>query len=218
MTGKWRAAGAILGTGAAALALTAMAETQSYTAGGFDRIDVASGLSVVYSAGDSHSVSADFERGGPEDVSVEVDGDTLEIQRKRGGMGWGRDSVRATFTVTSPELRGVEVSSGASFAGTGIDAERFELELSSGASASLSGRCGEIEADVASGASADAEGLSCREAEIDAASGASISLAVSEELSVDASSGASVKVSGSPEVRELDQSSGARVRIEPGAL
>ena len=209
------AAAAVLTGGV--FAASALAETRTYDLTGFNSIEVATGLSVKYAAGATYFVSAEFERGGPDDVVVEVQGDTLDIRRKRTGFMTG-DRVRAVFTVTSPELTDVEVSSGSTFRGEGIDAEAFTLDLSSGASATLSGRCGDLELDVSSGGSVDAEDLRCATGVIDASSGASVRAYLSEQVSVDASSGASIRVEGGPEVLDVDKSSGASVRIDERAL
>ncbi|MEM7765904.1 MAG: DUF2807 domain-containing protein [Pseudomonadota bacterium] len=218
MAKKWMITGVAASIGAGAMALSAMAETLAYPADGFDEIDVSAGLSVVFERADTHSVTAEFERGGPEDVVVDVKGDTLVIKRKQSGWSWGGDKVKATFTVTAPNLTAIEASSGSSFSGSGVDAETFEIDVSSGSSVRVSGRCGAIDVDLSSGASVNAADLSCEDAVLDASSGASLSLAVSESISVDASSGASINVTGSPEVRDLDRSSGASVNIRPGAL
>ncbi|MEO0753196.1 MAG: DUF2807 domain-containing protein [Pseudomonadota bacterium] len=219
MTSKKTAIAFLVAATVGAAAFTAIAETQSFAAEGFTAIDVGTGLEVIYVAGADYGVEADFSRGGPDDVRVEVNGSTLEIRRKRTGWGWTDGSkVKAIFTVTSPGLEAVDVSSGASFSGSGIDADMFGLDVSSGGSVSLEGRCRALVLDVSSGASVRADGLRCAEGTIDASSGASVRAYLSDSVSVDASSGSSVRVSGGPAVKEVDRSSGASVRIEQGEL
>ncbi|MEM0984755.1 MAG: DUF2807 domain-containing protein [Pseudomonadota bacterium] len=197
---------------------SASAETLAYPAENFDRIDLSAGLKVIYETADTYSVTADFERGGPDDVVVDVKGSTLVIKRRNQTMNWGRNKVNATFTVTSPELDAVEASSGSSFRGTGINSEDFDVEASSGASIYLEGRCDAVSAEASSGASIKAEGLSCSDGEFEASSGASVRMALTGTMDAEASSGASIRISGNPQVGRLDRSSGASIKVEPGPL
>lgn len=210
---------ALLALSAALLVAPALAETETYGLSGFDEIDVSAGIAVNFSVAETYSVVAEFERGGPDDVRVEVDGDTLEIgRRNRNGWNWGGDRLRVTFTVTAPALTEIDASSGSTVTATGVDAEDFLIDASSGTSVRVDGRCGEVTIDASSGASVSAAKLRCERAEIDASSGAAISAYASEEASVDASSGASIRIDGGPAARTVDRSSGASVRFEEEAL
>ena len=98
----------LVASGLAALALSASLYTASadtphvYKLSGFDELDVAAGVDVKFTRAPEYSVTAEFDRGGPEDVKVRLDGDRLYLSRKS-TSGWG-NKVRVKFTVTGPDL------------------------------------------------------------------------------------------------------------------
>ncbi len=198
------------------LALPAGAQTESWDIRGFDEIDVAEGLRVVFETAGEHSVTAHFEKGGRDDVEVELKGDRLALSR-RDGWGW-RNRVRATFHVTAPRLDAVKASSGASMTASAIDAEAFEIDASSGSSVTLGGVCDALKIDVSSGASIDASALECTDLHVDASSGSAVRAHARGEIRADASSGASVTIAGGGRPIDIDKSSGASVSIEPQEL
>ena len=86
--------------------------------------------------------------------------------------------------------------------------------VSSGADATLSGRCGDLRADGSSGADLDAGDLKCASAAADVSSGADLTIYASQSLTADASSGGDVTVYGKPKNTNVEKSSGGGVRIK----
>jgi len=186
-------------------ALTASADTQkTYDFSGFDEIDLAAGVEVVYTRGSDYSVVADFRKGGPDDMKIREDGGRLYISRKS-TSGWG-DKLRVTVKVTSPDLNAVEASSGASIQASGIQSDAFALKVSSGAAVDLSGTCDKITIKVSSGGSADAKGLKCKSVTAAASSGGSAKAYASDSASSKTSSGGSVDIWGKPTDRSANHS------------
>ncbi|WP_375206730.1 head GIN domain-containing protein [Hyphococcus sp.] len=202
--------------GAASLSAMSLAhaDSQTYDFSGFTEIDASAGVDVEVTVGGAYSVRAEGESEALERLRIERDGSALEIGRTRNssffspGRKW-----RVTVYVTTPELNGVDVSSGADVNAEGIDAGDFSASVSSGADAVLSGRCGTIKADGSSGADLDAENLRCENAVADVSSGADLILYASESLEADASSGGDITVYGSPKNTNIDKSSGGGVSI-----
>lgn len=189
----------------AATACTAWAgTTETYDFSGFDELDISAGVEVIYEASNNFSVVADFSRGGPDDMKIRQDGDRLYISRKM-KSGWG-DKLRVTVRVTSPELNAIEASSGSSIEATGISADDFDLKVSSGASAELSGTCGNLDLKVSSGGRADAKDLHCRTLTATAGSGGSADAYASESATGKTSTGGSIDVWGNPPVRTANHS------------
>lgn len=195
----------IVSTVFAASACAAWADTtETYDFSGFDELDISAGVEVTYEAAEAYSVIADFQRGGPEDMKIRQDGDRLYISRKM-KSGWG-DKLRVSVRVTSPELEAVEASSGSSIEATGIDAKEFELDVSSGASAELSGTCNELALKVSSGGHADAKDLHCLRLTAKASSGGSATAYATESATGKTSSGGSIDVWGNPPDRSSNHS------------
>ena len=186
-------------------------ETRDFGTSSFSRVEVGSGISMVYSQDPNASVTAKLERGKWEQVDIKVEGDTL-IARKARNTSWGRHGPRITVYAASPGLTKVEAGSGSSFKGS-LVAGDLKIDASSGSSLSMEGACTSLNLDASSGSSVRLEKLECQSADIDASSGSSIQVFASQQVDVDASSGSSISVSGSPSDVTKDTSSGASVRI-----
>lgn len=185
---------------------------------GFTVLDVSAGLRVEFETAPTYSYDVDLRQGEMDDLRIERQGNRLIISRKRtNGWGWN-DRVEATVTVTGPALEAVEASSGSSVSAIGIDAQDFEIDVSSGTSVRIAGTCETLTIDASSGASLDADDLRCVDGTIDTSSGASVSTYLTGRVDADASSGSSVRVEGGAERGDIDKSSGASVRITPAPL
>ncbi|MEM9899671.1 MAG: DUF2807 domain-containing protein, partial [Pseudomonadota bacterium] len=176
-------------------------------------VDVSSGVDANVAVGGDYSVSVDADSDDFDDIKVELKGRTLRIGREY-RVGWKRRRGNVQATISMPALRGMEASSGASLDATGIDAGRFSIDVSSGASAEAEGTCESSSVDGSSGASVRASGLICSDVEVDVSSGASARVYASDVISADASSGASVTVYGDPSSRDVSKSSGGSVRFK----
>jgi len=192
---------------AAALTATVTAhadDTTTYDFSGFDEIDVAAGIEVIYMTKPDYSVTAKFHRGGPEDLKVRQEGERLYISKKM-KSGWG-DNLRVTVTVTSPKLTEIEASSGSSVSASDVAADSFTLKASSGASAEVTGTCGAITVKASSGGSADARGFKCEDVSASASSGGSVEAYASKSATSKTSSGGSVDIWGNPASRDANES------------
>ena len=187
-------------------------ETRDFGTANFNKVNVGSGIAVVYTQDPNPSVTAKLERGSWEQVEVKVDNDTLVAKRAEGAK-WGRRGPRLTVYAASPNLTSVDTGSGASFKGN-VVAGDLDVDASSGSSISIEGACQSLDLDASSGSSVSLQKLECNSADIDASSGSSIRVFASTRVDVDASSGSSITVSGKPTNVTKDTSSGASVRIK----
>lgn len=180
----------------------------SYT--NFQSVDVSAGVRTTISQG-PFDVKAEVVKGdGFENLIVEVNGDTLRISRKP--HLFDMDGSQYHVTVSAPDFKAFDVSSGASLTGGNLALKDVSVGVSSGASVKLDGACSALQLDVSSGARFDGEALRCETANVDASSGASADAFATQVADADASSGASVTFYGKPaQVRE-DSSSGGSVR------
>jgi len=191
----------------------AHAEERSFDLSGFNAVSASAGVDVDVRVGPDYEVTAETTAMGFERLELRVDGDELIISRKSRGFTWKR-APKITVDVTLPDLVSLDVSSGAGVDVSGVDATTFDVEVSSGGSAEVSGKCEKINANVSSGGDLEAETLECDSATIDASSGGAASVYASQSLIADASSGASIDVFGSPDKTSIDKSSGGGVSIK----
>lgn len=194
----------LLGAAVATGLMTASAgTTKTYDFSGFDELDIAAGIEVIFETAPTHSVVAEFERGGPEDVKIRQSGDRLYISRK-GSTGWG-NKVDVTVRVTAPSLDAIEASSGSSLDASGVSAGDFVLNVSSGASVDLTGTCTKLDIEANSGGDADARGLTCSNVKASASSGGSVRAHANTKARSHTSSGGSVVVYGNPADRKANK-------------
>lgn len=198
----------------AVAAAPAFAETKTYNLSDFTSVDISAGLSAKIAAGAPYAVRAEAAPEVLDRLDIRVEGGVLVLGRKpQIGWGWNKSSGKVTIYVSAPKIDGVEASSGSSATATGINADAFRADVSSGAALSVSGVCGSLRSEASSGASLNAGDLKCKSVSADASSGASISAYASERLDADASSGASVTVKGGPKETNVDRSSGGSVSV-----
>ncbi len=178
---------------------------------GFDSIDANGGYELVVIAGDAWSVELIGDADDFDEIEAEVDGTKLEIFQDSGFFS-RRHSLDVVVQVTMPAaMRELEFGRGIRAEVSGIDTPILDVDISTGASARLSGVCGEVEYDASTGASLRAASLVCERVEADASTGASLSVHATEAADASASMGASIRVEGNPASRHSRSSMGGSV-------
>ncbi|WDI30357.1 DUF2807 domain-containing protein [Hyphococcus flavus] len=191
----------------------AQAETRNFDFSGFSAVEASAGLSVEVTVGGDYSVRAEGDADDLEKLRLELDGDTLEVGRKRSSIFQRNSRSDITVFVSMPSMNEASASSGSELTATGIDAGDFSASVSSGAEATLSGTCDTIDASGSTGADLDADDLRCSHADADVSTGASLSLYASESIEADASTGGDIVVYGGPANTDIDKSTGGSVRV-----
>lgn len=186
-------------------------ETRDFGTQLFSKVDVGSGISMIYTQDPNASLTARLDRGSWDQVEIKVKGNTL-IARKKHGSNWGPRSPQLTVYAASPTLTSIDAGSGARFQGE-LVADDLRVDVSSGSSVSLEGACTRVDIDASSGSSLSLDKLECTDVVVDASSGSSVQVYASNSIDLDASSGSSIAVSGGPSDVKQDTSSGASVRI-----
>lgn len=224
----------------AALAFSASADTKTYDVRDFSEIKVSSGVTLVYEAGETQSITAETEQGDLDRLILKVEGDTLIVSR-RAHRGWGsrkrNRKDKFTVRVTAPAISGLSTSSGSRATAEGFSGEVIylsatsgsrleasdlsgsdvEASASSGASLSADGTCNALDVDSGSGASIRAGDLECTAVVARASSGSSIRAHATEQVEASASSGASIRVVGQPTDVITNRSSGGSVSVQRGS-
>ena len=93
-------------------------ETRDFGNKSFNKVNVGSGISMVYTQDPNASVTATLKRGSWDQIDIEVKNNTL-IAKKRKNAKWGRYGPQLTVYASSPNLKEVDASSGSSFQGNG---------------------------------------------------------------------------------------------------
>lgn len=204
----------LLAGSAAALAVggIAAAEERTFPLTGFDAISASAGTDVEIKINPEYSIRAVGDAEEIDRLRIELDGKSLDIGRKHQGFSW-RHRGQVTIYVTLPELKALDVSSGADVTASGVAGGAFALEASSGGQVEVSGNCDTLAADVSSGGNIEAETLQCKTGAASASSGGAMTIYVSETIVADASSGGNIDVAGAPKNVNIDKSSGGDVSV-----
>lgn len=206
------AASVLVGAAAALNAAIAQDERQ-FELDDFNRIDVSAGIILIAEAGPAQSITVKTDNGDFTDFEIGVKNGALFVSRDYNRLRWHSKKSAYKVLVTAPSLRGIEASSGSHAKLTNIAAERFAIDLSSGAHASIQGDCEDCIIELSSGAMLDGKKLDCETARIDVSSGGHGKIYASGAVIADASSGGHVTVYGEPERVSVDKSSGGRIYV-----
>ncbi|MFT6661887.1 MAG: hypothetical protein ACJA0K_001883 [Maricaulis maris] len=208
----------LAGTALAALALTAPglaqdSETREFA--GFTAIDANGGYELVVVQGETFSVELVGDADDFDDIEIEVERGTLEIDQDTGWFS-RRHSLDVVVQVTMPVIEELDFGRGLSAEVSGIDSEQLDVDVSTGASVRLSGSCNALEIDASTGTSLNARNLICARVNVDASTGASVSAHATEASDASASMGASVRIHGNPPSRHASSSMGGSVSHSAG--
>lgn len=186
---------------------------RDYDLPSFDRVDLSAGVMLIADIGGPQSITVTTDGGDFSDFKINVKNGELNVSRKWNKLSWHSKKAKYKVIVTAPSLEGVEASSGSHAKISNVDSEKFYVDLSSGAHVSVEGRCDDCNLDSSSGASLRGKMLTCDNANIDVSSGGRIEVNVVSSLLADASSGGTAYVYGDPNQRNIDRSSGGRVKL-----
>lgn len=178
---------------------------------------------------------ADFTmiKGNAEKLSMEVNADgVLEIKLLSDNSMFNRSNGQANVTLYFVELNQIEATGGSQVNGTEsfdskemiinvssgstvnvrVNAAVYDLNSSSGASLTLTGKGKKASFAASSGASINAVALELEQAEAKSSSGSNITLNATESVDAKASSGSSVRYKGNPsKVKSDAKTSGGSV-------
>ena len=206
LLGAVRVCAAIIGAfapGAAALAGDGKGVVRTLELTGFERIEIAGVYDLKVEVGPDYAITLSGPAREIDRVEAEAKDGTLRLDRKEGKRRlWGsRRGVKAQITL--PALAGLTASGVVDGAVKGVDAERFELDLSGVGDLTLEGECGVFEADVSGVGDLEAEKLECRDVVIEVSGVGDASVYASESVDAKVSGVGAIDVYGGPaEVKE----------------
>lgn len=207
--------------------------TKRSLSGSFAAISVSSGINLYLSQGNEESLAVSAsEQKYLDRLITEVVNGTLKIYYDNKGADWkpGNKKLKAYVSFKTLQRLNVssgsdalvngninaddfdlDVSSGADFKGA-ITAKTLSVDVSSGASINISGKSDKLKVDVSSGADFKGYDLVTDYCDASASSGAGVHVTINKELNAKASSGGDIKYKGTALIRDIKTSSGGSVK------
>ncbi len=201
-------------TAAVALGATAVhAETRSFPASGFDRVESAGPWDVTIMTGKTASVRAEGATEDLDHMKVEVNGGRLEIGSKSHGWNWGwKRTGKIRVFVTMPSIRGVSLAGSGdvsvdkatardfsgSVAGSGtlaiasLSTGTADFNIAGSGGINAAGKCAAADVSIAGSGSVAVPNLACETLKV--------SIAGSGDVTAHASQTAKVSIMGSGDV------------------
>jgi hypothetical protein len=222
----------------------AMPESRVYTLDPFTSLDVATGLHVVVTIGDTFSIRLEsVQMGLLERIAIRVtdgwlrarhDGSLLDVILRRGFLNPANLGRNATLLVTMPKLLSVKASTGAEveiesaeseslsisvstnarLAIESVKAESLLIRASSSGRLSIGGVCESLTLKASSGSRTSAIGLMCTDVHIEGNNGAFVELTARGKVSGAIRSGTALHLNGRPKI--IDVKSGASASLTFG--
>ncbi len=192
--------------------------TRNLDLSGFERIEISGVYELDVRVGPGYSI----EISGPDDemnrVEASVKNGVLILDqrdRKRGEKrrGWRDNREGIDAVITLPSLTGLEVSGVVDGKISGIDADRFDIDISGVGDMELDGECGTLDADVSGVGDLDAEALECRVVSVEVSGVGSASVYASEEVEAQVSGMGDIDIYGSPEKVRKESSMFADITV-----
>lgn len=172
---------------------------QSYDLSGFDRIDISGVYELDVRVGSDYSINLSGSEEEMSRVEVSVRDGVLYLSRaERRGRRIKKTEKGVEAKIMLPALASLEVSGVVEGEISGIDADRFDIDVSGVGDVTLDGECGDLDADVSGVGDLNARGLECRSVDIDVSGVGSATVFASEQVDASVSGMGSIDVYGSP--------------------
>lgn len=179
----------------------------------FDAIGAFGQFSVEIVQGETAAVTISGDADDIEDVRIDVRRGELRLSQRGRGLFRRQVSLDVNIRVTAPALHTLEFGRGVSAYASGLEGERLEIEVSTGANVQLDGVCASVEYEVSTGGGLRARGLECAEVEVSASTGGSADIFAGESVDASASTGGDVDVYGHPAHTSISTSLGGDVSV-----
>lgn len=181
---------------------------KSFDFKGFDQIEIVGVYNMDVQVGGEFSIETSGRTKDMEKMEVYVKNDTLILatdeNKKR--KGWRGNNHRGIdITITMPALNGLEITGIGNGEVSGIDSDKFSIEVAGIGAMELNGRCGKLDADYSGVGELDARGLKCETVTVDMSGMGSASVYASDNVDADMSGMGSIDIYGSPKSVKKDK-------------
>jgi len=206
------------------MSLSFISLAQATELGKYEQVSVSGGHQVTLLQGEDNYAEVEMLKGDRENLRVYVDGETLYVKTKKGL--WNSNKTKGDVKVyynqpifeinassgseiesadlLRSERLAINVSSGASCSVT-VESDELDVDISSGARVTASGNTGTQTVDASSGAKYDGRDMVSSYTGAETSSGAKAIVYSSKKLKASCSSGGSVVYYGDP--KEIDNNS-----------
>lgn len=185
---------AILGATVFATASLARDATESRDVDEFSRIVIEGAMDLVIEVGGSQSVEVTTDSDYMSRVETRVKGDALYITQE-GGRWYSKD-IDIEITVRS--LDGIYLEGAADIDATGIDSDRFELNINGAGDITLEGTCGTVVIEINGAGDVDAEDLKCKSVDVTINGAGDVDASASESVKAELNGVGDITIHGDP--------------------
>jgi len=206
------------------------ADVKVYEVEAFSKLDVSSGITVIFTASGERSVLVRHVEDDFDGLDVIVRNQTLILRRNKKLSLWDRHFpyqievsgqvlsglvARGEADITGQGMRGphlhIDLSDGAYAELSDLQGQEVHLSVASGADLTLSGDCDQLHASAASCSYIEARSLSCDSASVAASGNSAIIVYANSELAAKASQSSDITVHGRPQSVQTEETSRASV-------
>lgn len=172
---------------------------------GFTKVSVGGTISSTITVGESFRVVVRTEQDMLEKIKTTVKNGKLRVGYERGYWNNKRDRKRKRktkvhVTISLPSMEALDISGASKSSVTGVQADKFDIDISGASVVDLSGTANDVDIDVSGASVLNGKQFFTQFAEIDLSGASNTKLNVSTELRVDASGASSVQYIGNPKV------------------
>lgn len=175
-------------------------KSESVAATDFDRIKIAGVFELGVSVGGEYSVTLSGKEDDLARTSAIVENGVLILHTRERGADGKRRFVKhgVTATISMPALSGIDVTGVVDGDITGVEAEKFDADVSGVGELELAGVCGTLDAEVSGVGELDAENLKCKVVSIDVSGVGEAKVYASDSADADIAGIGSIDIYGSP--------------------
>jgi len=181
--------------------------TKEYDFQVYSKVVVSNGFTVELSSGDSHTVTVTVNDNLVNYLNIRQDGDTLRIGLKRGSYS----NTRLQAVVITPSLSELTLSDGSNAEALGFESSDFNLRLSDGSEATLSGSAVNVDVVASDGSRAYLSGFKANDAHVTFSDGSHGSVYADGVLDVDLSDGSHLDYYGDPTLGDIHLYGGSTI-------
>ena len=213
------------------LSSSLFAQRQKVDVSSFNGIALRTSATVYVTQGNALSVEMEGDADDLEKITVEVDGDRLEIKNKKDFWGWNSNTdIKVYVTVSSLDYISVSGSGNmigkgtfksdklkTSVSGSGdiefdVDVNDLTVKISGSGGVELSGNAGEVEVGISGSGKLDAEAMESKIYDISISGSGKCRINVSEEIESHISGSGTIYYKGDPKRVNNNSSGSGKIR------
>lgn len=187
---------------------------QTHDVSGFDRIEIGGVYELDVQVGGKFSVETSGHEKEVEDMRIFVEDGALIVKHKKKTIRKRGSQNGVIIKITMPEITGISIGGVADGKISGIDADRFEVQIGGVGGLDLSGKCKSLDIEVGGVSELDARDLKCESAEVQLGGVGEVDVYASHSVDIQTGGVAEVNVYGNPKHVEKNKNFLSEVNIK----